>query len=99
MGELLLIPLLGGLLIFGAVVLYTFLRGPRKEQTDGEMEIGELGRMRCPHCRQFVKRGSVICPYCYKDLKTNCPNCGEILDISAAQCRSCGLVINRIIRS
>ena len=97
MGELILIPLLGGLLLLGAAVLYTFLKGAHKEASD--RELGELGRMRCPHCREFVKRGSVICPYCYKDLKTNCPNCGEILDVNAAQCRHCGLMISRITRS
>jgi len=99
MGELILIPLLGGLLIFGAAVLYTFLKGTSKEKTSNEMEMGELGRMRCPHCRQFVKRGYVICPYCYEDLKTNCPNCGEILEINAIECRNCHSLISRVTRS
>lgn len=99
MHGLILIPLLGGLLILGAAVLYTFLKSPRKDGSSNEMEMGELGRMRCPSCREFIKKGSVICPYCYNDLKTNCPNCGEILEINATQCRNCGLLISRITRS
>lgn len=94
MRELILLPLLVGLLILGAAVLYTFFKGARKDEVKME-----LGRMRCPHCRKFVERGSVICPYCYRDLKTNCPNCGEILDINATQCRNCDLLISRITRS
>jgi predicted amidophosphoribosyltransferase len=52
-------------------------------------KVNPLGPLRCPRCRNPVRKDYVVCNNCGLSLKVNCPTCGEITFFED-YCEHCG---------